>query len=163
QIVAAAVLATLLREQFGPTPWDPDAWARCSIGLLAFSGVGLFMTELVRGRRAQAQNVRELQAETTRRHRAEEDARALIESSSAAGSHEIRNMAAAAEVLHSSVGKSRRIAGDQDFDALGSLIQALRKLSSTEVPTSAEQVLSGVDVNSLLRELSIVMNAGSGD
>ncbi|HEX5430356.1 MAG TPA: PAS domain S-box protein, partial [Bryobacteraceae bacterium] len=47
----------------------------------------------------------------------------------AAVSHEIRNLAAAASALHGNVGASYGISDNEDFEALGGLIQAMRKLS----------------------------------
>lgn len=81
----------------------------------------------------------------------------------AAVSHEIRNMAAAAAALHGNVGKNLGISGTNDFQALGELIEGMRKLATAEVPTSAEQVLTGVDMNSLLRELNIVVRSEAED
>lgn len=72
-------------------------------------------------------------------------------------SHEIRNLAAAAGVLHDNMAASCAIAGNEDFRALGRLVEAMRKLSSTEVPASAEQVLTGVNLNDLFHELRIIV------
>jgi PAS domain S-box-containing protein len=274
-----ATLAALLREQLGPLPWQEDAAARIALGLIAFSGVGLFVAEVVRTRRTEAESIRSLQKENALRREAEEDARALVESSPAAivtvgpdgridltndaakemlgleskpaagqdvgdffpvlgnlmkskhvgptlasmietsgrrrngemffaqmwlslfrtpagmrltavitdaseqlrdreelglrqllmnsriiagaVSHEIRNLAAAAEALHGRVGTAQGVAADEDFQALGKLILALRKLASAEVPTDAERSLTGVDVSALLRELRIILNSSN--
>jgi two-component system, LuxR family, sensor kinase FixL len=74
-------------------------------------------------------------------------------------SHEIRNLSAAASMLHDNIGRSFGVVGNEDFEALGSLIEAMRKLSSSDVPASAEEVLTGVDMNALLGELEIVLSS----
>jgi C4-dicarboxylate-specific signal transduction histidine kinase len=74
-------------------------------------------------------------------------------------SHEIRNLAAAAEALHDRVGQSQGVAESEDFQALGKLILTLRKLSAAEIPTDAERALTGVDVSALLRELRIIVGS----
>jgi signal transduction histidine kinase len=100
------------------------------------------------------------------RDREEMGLRQLLMSSrviAAAVSHEIRNIAAAADALHQNIGKSFGVAGNEDFEALGQLIQAMRKLSSAEVPASGGQMLVGVDVNALLRELNIIVGSEAED
>jgi two-component system, LuxR family, sensor kinase FixL len=286
QIFLAAAAATILAEQFGATPWQGDIVARLSTGLMAFGGVGLLVAEIVRRRQVQAEGIKRLGEAGILRRKAEEDARALIESSpaaiitvdatghiemtnkaakrllalgpepaagqnigdyfpvlgdlmrskrvrskrevalastmvegggrrcngeaffaqmwlssyqgesgaklavvvadvsehlrdreelglrqllmnsriiAAAVSHEIRNIAAAASALHSNIGQSSGIADNEDFKALGQLIQATRKLSSAEVPASGEQVLSGIDLRALLRELAIIVSPAAED
>jgi PAS domain S-box-containing protein len=78
-------------------------------------------------------------------------------------SHEIRNLAAAAGFLHENIGKSSGVGDSEDFQALGRLIEAMRKLSSSEVPASAEALLTGVDLHALLQELQIVVASGFRD
>ena len=78
-------------------------------------------------------------------------------------SHEIRNLAAAASVLHENVGKSATVADTDDFLALGRLIDAMRKLASSETTASAEEVLTGVDLNALLRELNIILKGSDSE
>jgi len=280
-VFAVAAIAALLREQLGPDPWQGGAPARIAMGLVAFSGIGLFVAEVVRTRRIEAHSIQKLQEENLLRREAEEDARALVESSPAAiitvgsdgqidlindaaksmlgleskagvgqavgdyfpvlgnlmrskeigpvlasmvetsgrrrngeiffaqmwlslfktqagmrltaviadasdqlrdreelglrqllmnsriiagaVSHEIRNLAAAAEALHGRVGQSRGVTEDEDFQALGKLILALRKLSAAEIPADAERALTGVDVSAVLRELRIIIGSTSKD
>ncbi len=79
-------------------------------------------------------------------------------------SHEIRNLAAAAAALHSNIEQSwRSNNSSEDLNALGRLIGAMRKLSSSEVPESSEQSLTGVDLNTVLNELNIILLSGSDD
>ena len=280
-ILVLAVVCAILQEQFSSGPWHGDAPARMAMGLIAFPAAGLFVNEVVRRRRFEVASLQKLKAETVLREEAENEARALIESSpaailtvnpdgtidlanaaakrllgtesqtlssqnigdffpvlrdtvkrrravslvrtmvegsgrrhngdmffahiwlssyqTAAGpmlavvvadvseqfrdreelglrqllmssriiagavSHEIRNLAASAYVLHENIGKSGAVAETEDFAALGRLIEAMRKLSSTEIPTSADQVLAGEDLNTLLRELSIILKSDESD
>jgi PAS domain S-box-containing protein len=74
-------------------------------------------------------------------------------------SHEVRNLAAAAEVLHGNIRKSSGIQGNPDLEALGQLLLALRKLSSAEMPRASDNPLMGVDVNSLLSDLDIILSS----
>jgi two-component system sensor kinase FixL len=281
QVLLAAAAATILREQFGATPWQGDTVARVSMGLMAFGGVGLLVADTVRSRQVQAESIKKLSEAGILRRKAEEDARALIESSpaaiitvdatghiemtnkaakrllalgpqpaegqnigdyfpllgdlmrskrvvalastmvegggrrrngeaffaqmwlssyegesgaklavvvadasehlrdreelglrqllmnsriiAAAVSHEIRNIAAAAGALHGNIGQSSGIADNEDFKALGQLIQTTRELSSAEVPASGEQVLAGIDLGALLRELAIIVRPAADD
>jgi signal transduction histidine kinase len=280
QVLACAVVAALLTEQFSTRGWQGETAVAFPLALIAFSGLGLLIVERVQSRRNQAQSIQRLHQESELREKAEQEARALIESSpaaiitiapdgrikmtnsaakrllrleasisgdwianyfpvlgelmtsnrilrlagtmvegngrrsdgvtffaqmwlssyqtaeglqiaavvadasdylrdreemglrqllmssrviAAAVSHEIRNIAAAADALHQNIGKSFGVAGNEDFEALGQLIQAMRKLSSAEVPASAGQMLVGVDVNALLRELNIIVGTEAED
>ncbi|HUS05141.1 MAG TPA: ATP-binding protein [Bryobacteraceae bacterium] len=280
-VLVAAVTAAALRENVGPTAWDEDSVSRFSLGLVAFVGAGLFVSEMVRRRKVEADSLRNLAEQSELRREAEEDARVLIESSpaaiitvdpdgsidlaneaaksllgldseslagrkiadyfpmlgellnskrtvslvrtmvessgrrnngemfyahmwlsnykTAAGtklalvvadiseqlrdreevglrqllmnsriiagavSHEIRNLAAAAEAMHDNIGKSCGVGESEDFHALGRLIEAMRKLSSSEMMASAEQALTGVDLNALLKELNVILASGLAD
>ena len=72
-------------------------------------------------------------------------------------SHEIRNLAAAAAVLHDNMGKSNG-SDNKDFQALGRILEALRKLSLADLPESHENILSGAELESLLRELRVILD-----
>jgi two-component system, LuxR family, sensor kinase FixL len=74
-------------------------------------------------------------------------------------SHEIRNLAAAARLLHENIGKAKGSGENGDFEALGGLIGAMCRLAASETPASSEQALSGVDVNQLLKELRIILES----
>ena len=279
-ILAAAVAATYLRERSSPSPWQDGAWARISIGFVAFAGAGLFVGEWVRRRRLEAERNRRLAEQEALRQDAVEEARVLIQGSpaailtinpdgqialandaarrllgfepdspegeqigvylpmladilkskraatlvrtmvegngrrrngdiflaqmwvsaykTAAGtklaavfadiseqlrdreelglrqlltnsriivgavSHEIRNLAAAAGVLHDNIRKSD-LADREEFQALGRLIEAMRKLASSEVPTASDSALMGVDLQTLLEELNIIVASSFRD
>jgi two-component system, LuxR family, sensor kinase FixL len=278
QIIAAAATAAFLREQFSGSAWNTGAAERVAMALLAFGGAGMWLSEIVRARLLEAENVKRLADETDLRREAEEDAQAILGSSPAAiitvspdgcidiandsakrllgcdkspagrkisdfvpivarlfnshrhtsllrtmvegsgrrdngemffaqmwlstyetpagkkliavvadaseqlrdreelglrqllmnsriiagaVSHEIRNLACAADVLYTSLGKSSKLRVKEDFVALGALLEAMRKLSSSEVPASSEQVLTGVDVKALMRELNIIVDSSA--
>lgn len=274
QILAAAAAATFLREQFGAAPWQGDAAGRVAMGLLAFSGAGLFVGEMVRRRQIQAESLKKITEQVTLRQDAMEEARVLIQGSpaailtinpdgtiglsndaarrllgfesespegqpigqylpmlsdlvksqraarfvhtmvegsgrrrngdmflaqlwlssyqTAAGikmaavfadisqqlrdreelglrqllassriivgavSHEIRNLAAAAGVMLDRMTKSD-LADREEFQALSHLLEALRKLASTDVRAGGAQALPGVDLHALLQELNIIV------
>jgi PAS domain S-box-containing protein len=280
QVFVCALVAAVLMETFSVPASRGEAALRFALGLIAFSGLGWFIVETVQNGRDRAASAQRLRHESELREQAEQEARALIESSpaaiitiapdgrikmtnstakrllrleapiagesianyfpvlgelmtsnrilrlagtmvegngrrsdgatffaqmwlssyqtaeglqiaavvadasdylrdreemglrqllmssrviAAAVSHEIRNIAAAADALHQNIGKSFGVAGNEDFEALGQLIQAMRKLSSAEVPASASQMLVGVDVNALLRELNIIVGSEAED
>ena len=70
-------------------------------------------------------------------------------------SHEIRNVCGAIAMVHENLARGGSLAGNKDFEALGTLILALEKIAGMELRETANQA-SGVDVVSLLEELRIV-------
>lgn len=78
-------------------------------------------------------------------------------------SHEIRNLATAAGALYESIAQTGAVEGNEDFSTLGHLIDGMCKLSSSEIPADSEQLLTGVDLNALLKELSIILSSGDDD
>jgi two-component system sensor kinase FixL len=80
----------------------------------------------------------------------------------AAVSHEIRNICGAIAMAHANLGRKEallgNLAGNKDFEALGSLILALEKIASMELRKTSDQVAS-VDLGSLLEELRIVVES----
>jgi PAS domain S-box-containing protein len=74
-------------------------------------------------------------------------------------SHELRNLAAAASVLYHNLKK--QVVPDhanKDFQALGTVVESILKLSSTELADAREEVLEGVDVGELLQELRAIIS-----
>jgi signal transduction histidine kinase len=72
-------------------------------------------------------------------------------------SHELRNLAAAASVLHHNLSRSPGVGENTDFQALGTVIDSVLKLSSTELSDSSEEILEGLDMTDLLRELRAII------
>jgi two-component system, LuxR family, sensor kinase FixL len=71
-------------------------------------------------------------------------------------SHEIRNVCGAIAAVHRNLKHTPSLAGDKDFEALGSLVDALERIASVNVQQSPSQA-SEVDLAVLLDELRIVV------
>jgi two-component system, LuxR family, sensor kinase FixL len=71
-------------------------------------------------------------------------------------SHEIRNVSGAIGVVHQNLTHSGLLAGNKDFEALGSLIVALERIASVNLRQVNDQA-SEVDLSALLDELKIVV------
>lgn len=84
QIVLVAAACSVLREVLSPLPWGGDSEARIAMGFVAFSGAGLFVSELARNRRLAVDHAAELKQQIELRQQVQEDLRVLIESSPAA-------------------------------------------------------------------------------
>jgi two-component system sensor kinase FixL len=72
-------------------------------------------------------------------------------------SHEVRNVCGAIAVVHANLARSGALAGNKDFEALGTLILALEKIAALELQRIEDQA-GGVDLYSLLEELRIVVD-----
>jgi two-component system, LuxR family, sensor kinase FixL len=74
-------------------------------------------------------------------------------------SHELRNLAAAASVLYLNLKKQPKPDHtNKDFQALGTVVESILKLSSTELADAREEILEGVDVGELLKELRAIIS-----
>lgn len=80
----------------------------------------------------------------------------------AAVSHEVRNVCGAIAMAHANLSRSRALAGNKDFEALGSLIGALEKIAAMELRNTSAQAGS-VDLGALLEELRIVAEPSLGE
>jgi PAS domain S-box-containing protein len=73
-------------------------------------------------------------------------------------SHEIRNLAGAALVFHANLSRVEALKKNEDFEALGTLIHGLEKLSAMELTTGdSEQERKKVDLASILDELRVLV------
>jgi PAS domain S-box-containing protein len=271
-----AIGTALTREYFGPLEFGPGAPERLALSSVAFAGVALFSGELVRNRRMALELLRKSQQAVRLRSDAEQEARALVESSPAgvltvdsegkiaranaaarrmlgftndspegdpveqyvpllarlhassedvkltqttveasgkrksgepffaqawvssylaasgpclavilldvteqvrdreesglkqllsnsrivagAVSHELRNLAAAAAVLHHNVSKTSGFRDNTDFQALGTVIETAVKIASTELSDASEESLEGLDVGDLIEELRAIIS-----
>jgi PAS domain S-box-containing protein len=81
EILGLAVLCTLLREALGPFAWNRGLAIRSALGLLAYGGSGLFVAELAERRRRKLEQLRLLGEQARLRESAEQQLRALIETS----------------------------------------------------------------------------------
>jgi PAS domain S-box-containing protein len=76
----------------------------------------------------------------------------------AAVSHEVRNVCGAIGMMHENLDRKGSLKGDQDFEALGSLVQTLSKIASLELKQSVGALdPSGVDLKEILTDLRIVL------
>jgi signal transduction histidine kinase len=74
-------------------------------------------------------------------------------------SHEIRNLCGAALVVHKNLARVNALQGNADFEALGTLIQGLEKLSSMELRDPAERARSVIELTAVLDELRVLVDA----
>lgn len=76
----------------------------------------------------------------------------------AAVSHEVRNVCGAIGVMHANLARNEALNGNQDFEALGSLVETLSKIASLELKQSTgSPEPSRVDLREVLGDLRIVL------
>jgi PAS domain S-box-containing protein len=76
----------------------------------------------------------------------------------AAVSHEVRNVCGAIGMVHENLTRGGKLAGNQDFEALGSLVETLNKIASLELKQSVAAVeSSSADLHEVLTDLRIVL------
>jgi two-component system, LuxR family, sensor kinase FixL len=77
----------------------------------------------------------------------------------AAVSHEVRNVCGAIGMMHENLVRKGSLKGDQDFDALGSLVETLSKIAALELKQSVGTFEPGsADLNEVLTDLRIVLD-----
>jgi two-component system, LuxR family, sensor kinase FixL len=72
-------------------------------------------------------------------------------------SHEIRNLAGAALVFHQNLTRVEVLDGNEDFEALGTLIHGLEKLSAMKLVNSTEQDRQAIELAPVLDELRVLI------
>ena len=73
-------------------------------------------------------------------------------------SHEIRNVCGAITIVHENLVRSAILKGNQDFEALGSLVETLNRIASMEMTESSSKSEAGViDLSEALDNLRIVL------
>jgi two-component system sensor kinase FixL len=93
------------------------------------------------------------------RDREESGLRQLLSNSriiAGAVSHELRNLAATASVLHLNMQKHGDVSGNADYAALGTVIDSILKLSASELSDASEQQLEGLSVADVLGEVRTI-------
>ena len=76
----------------------------------------------------------------------------------AAVSHEIRNVCGAIGVMHENLVRKGSLRGDQDFEALGSLVETLSRVASLELKRSVGAVeSSSAELSEVLTDFRIVL------
>jgi two-component system, LuxR family, sensor kinase FixL len=75
----------------------------------------------------------------------------------AAVSHEVRNVCGAIAVVHENLVRRGGLAGNQDFEALGALVETLSRIASLELKQSGEPPAEAADLAEILDDLRIVL------
>ena len=94
------------------------------------------------------------------RDREESGLRQLLSNSriiAGAVSHELRNLAATASVLHLNMQKQPKVTESPDYRALGTVIESILRLSASELSDASEQNLEGLNVGDVLSELRTII------
>jgi C4-dicarboxylate-specific signal transduction histidine kinase len=77
----------------------------------------------------------------------------------AAVSHEVRNLCGAMAIIHENLARDERLTGDKDFEALGTLVDALTRIASVQLKPSAERSrVTGIDLVEVLDDLRMVLD-----
>lgn len=71
--------------------------------------------------------------------------------------HEIRNLCGAVRVVHKNLSRVQCLENNDDFLALGTLIEGLEKLAAMEMGPGFYQALGSVDLQSVLDELRVLI------
>lgn len=77
----------------------------------------------------------------------------------AAVAHEVRNLCAAMHVVHKNLCTLEALQGNEDFHALGTLIQSLENVSELELRPSVETPAASVDLSSVLDEARVLIDS----
>ncbi|MGO8983602.1 MAG: ATP-binding protein [Terriglobales bacterium] len=73
--------------------------------------------------------------------------------------HEIRNLCGAVLVVHKNLSRVKELESNEDFKALGNLIQSLERVSALELGSGSDQNGEVVELPSVLDELRILIEA----
>ena len=71
--------------------------------------------------------------------------------------HEIRNLSGAVLVVHKNLSRLPGLQSNEDFRALGTLIEGLGKLSAMELRPAVDQYLDVIELSSVLDELRVLL------
>src|ERR1700687_170027 len=74
-------------------------------------------------------------------------------------SHEVRNVCGAISIIHENLARNGRLKENQDFEALGSLVETLNKIASLELKQSASySKIESINLLETLDDLRIVLD-----
>lgn len=71
--------------------------------------------------------------------------------------HEIRNLSGAVLVVHKNLSRLPELQNNEDFRALGTLVEGLGKLSAMELRPAVDQHLDAIELSSVLDELRVLL------
>jgi two-component system sensor kinase FixL len=77
--------------------------------------------------------------------------------------HEVRNLCAAAAVVHANLGRVPVLTENSDYKALGSLVKGLAGMASSELRLASSRRLASADLRSVLNELRIILEPSVAD
>jgi two-component system sensor kinase FixL len=77
--------------------------------------------------------------------------------------HEIRNICGAIAVVHSKLVRDGRLALNEDFNAMGTLVQGLEKMAGLELRQTTRRTSESINLRSVLEELRIVIEPSFHD
>ncbi len=72
-------------------------------------------------------------------------------------SHEVRNLSAAATVAYTNLARVERLKRNEDFVALGTLLEGLEKIASAELRLASDHTGATADLHAVLDELRVVL------
>jgi len=73
--------------------------------------------------------------------------------------HEVRNVCGAISIIHENLARNGRLKGNQDFEALSSLVETLHQVASLELKQSASySKIESIDLRETLNDLRIVLD-----
>ncbi len=78
-------------------------------------------------------------------------------------SHEIRNLSGTARVMYKNLTRVSALQGNEDFEALGTLIHGMERLSDLDLVRSADQGRQAVESGSVLGEVRILVESACRD
>jgi two-component system, LuxR family, sensor kinase FixL len=74
-------------------------------------------------------------------------------------SHEIRNLSGAARVMYENLDRVSALLGNEDFEALGTLIHGMERLSDLDIVRSSDQGRQAVELRPVLDEVRILIES----
>ena len=77
--------------------------------------------------------------------------------------HEIRNLSGVGLVVHKNLSRLPSLQNNEDFRALGTLIEGLEKLSAMELRPTLDQHLGAIELSSILDELRVLLQPSYRD
>lgn len=77
--------------------------------------------------------------------------------------HEIRNICGAVAAVHAKLAKDRYLSGNEDFRALGTLVEGLGRMAGLELRQTAKPRADSVDLRSIVEQLRIVIEPSFRD